>query len=161
LSYFSCQLIFVIDQAGDEHDQLWLLDLQSSLRTPIANNPANYHHLGGFSPCGTLVSFLQVQDGSANSLPKFSVFVYDFESKSSTLIFEFMDVVGVSLGPISADKHFVVVGVDSDTVPSDMNVYLLSLSLEDKINPTLRQLTPHDGSTDPSFWDVNRAKYEI
>jgi dipeptidyl aminopeptidase/acylaminoacyl peptidase len=126
------ELIFGMDQGGDEHTQLFRLDGDGETMTPLTGDPESVHNWGGWSNDGSQFAF------TANRRDEsvFDVYVQDRDADDAERLFEgdgWLWAVGWS----PDDDRLAVVEAHSG---SDRDVYVLDVATGD-----VEHVTPHEG----------------
>ncbi|MEM4780264.1 MAG: S9 family peptidase [Halalkalicoccus sp.] len=129
------ELIFGMDEGGNERQQLFLLDPADGTITPLTDEPTAKHRFGGWSPDGERFAFASNRREEA----VFDIYVQgrDERGTEAELIHEgdgWLDVGGFS----PDDSRLIVVESHSSF---DQDVYVLEVE-----SGELTHLTPHEGN---------------
>jgi dipeptidyl aminopeptidase/acylaminoacyl peptidase len=134
------ELIFGMDQGGDEHTQLFRLDGDGETMTPLTDTPESIHNWGGWNSDGSQFAFTSNRrDGSV-----FDVYVQDRDGDEAERIYEgdgWLWAVGWS----PDDTRLAMLEAHSSF---NRDVYVLDVETGER-----EHVTPHEG--DAQYANVN------
>ncbi|MBP9759952.1 MAG: S9 family peptidase [Candidatus Pacebacteria bacterium] len=89
ISEFACSptdnvIIFSVSEGGNERDQLFLLEVETRVTTPLTNGLHIKHQLGSFSYDGRLLAYGSNERNGTD----FDIYVLDIQTRMSKCIFE-------------------------------------------------------------------------
>lgn len=133
------ELLYIVDDGGDEQFELHLLDADSGTTRPIAARPHVIHNFGAWCPEGRRVSY------GCNQRDRrfFDVYVLEADVGEERLVLE-SDDMNVA-GRFDSRGELLLVSRPNLKVPGDSD--LLLIDLDGHGEP--RRLTPH---TPPASW---------
>lgn len=128
------QLIYAMDQGGNERHQLWLLDVATKESRALTNDPDTIHQLGAVSPEGQQLAF----SSNARNPLYFDVMTMQLD-----------DPAAIPIATLSRDEHLQPVAFSPDGASllirrdnTNLDADLLLMPLN---GDPLRELTPHQG----------------
>ncbi len=131
------ELLYVIDDGGDEQYQLHLLDLGTGESRPLVAAPGLIHNFGSWSADGRLLSFA----ANRRDVRFFDVWVLNLETGEEFLVVQ--DDSMNAAGRFSPDGRSLLVARPNLDLPGDNDVYGLPLDENGASAGPLRVLTPH------------------
>jgi dipeptidyl aminopeptidase/acylaminoacyl peptidase len=136
------RLLFTMDQGGDEHHQLYVLDAEGGGVTALTDDPDVMNTFGAWSPDGTAVAYAS----NRRDYAFFDIYVQDVPDGQSRLVYR-QDGMNSALA-WSPDRRYLVLGHVEAHTYSD----LLLLDLQTQ---NVRPLTPagDQSSYDRVEWD--------
>lgn len=128
----SNQLVFGMDEGGNEQDQLYLMDDEGLDVRPLTAMPSAKHFWGGWSHDGRRIAFTATRDNEAEFYP----YVMDLDSGEIRLVAELPGYNLVSAW-MPDDSALIVTRFTSN---ANSDLFYLDLS-----SGEARHLTPHEG----------------